>query len=114
LKQTNEADEFGGHMEIAMSLTNDDLKKIEKTLEPTFQGIEFRVQGIESKLQAHDRQFDSMHEKLDGLIRTTDEFLHIVRRHDDEFVVIRAQHEKMRNVLIKKGIASEDELSVTS
>lgn len=38
----------------------------------------------------------------------------IVRRHDQEWLMVRAQHEKMRNVLVKKGIASEDELSVTS
>lgn len=43
-----------------------------------------------------------------------DQFLQIVRRHDEEWLVLRAQHGKMRDVLIRKGIATEAELAATS
>lgn len=91
-----------------MSLTNDDLKKIQEVLEPKFFAIETDV------AQLTKVDMPALHGKIDKLTNTVDGFLGVVRRHDQEWLIIRAQHKKMRNVLIKKGIASEDELSVTS
>lgn len=41
-----------------------------------------------------------------------DEFLRIVRRHEEEWLVMRTQHSKLRDILIKKGIVSEEELAI--
>lgn len=41
-----------------------------------------------------------------------DQFLHIVRRHEEEWIVLRAQHVKLRDSLIKKGVVTEEELAI--
>lgn len=85
---------------MIMALTNSDLKSIADLFEPRFEEIR--------------SEFHAVHRRIDNLTQSMDEFVHMARRHDQEWLIVRAQHEKMRNVLIKKGIASEDELSVTS
>ncbi|MBI4090368.1 MAG: hypothetical protein HY421_03110 [Candidatus Kerfeldbacteria bacterium] len=90
-----------------MSLTNEDLKKIQELLEPRFFGVEADLRQL-TKVE-----MPALHRKIDKLTNTVDGFLGIIRRHDQEWLIVRTQHEKMRNVLVKKGIASEDELSVT-
>lgn len=41
-----------------------------------------------------------------------DQFLHIVRRHEEEWIVLRTQHVKLRDSLIKKGVVTEEELAI--
>lgn len=56
--------------------------------------------------------FQAIKEDLDHVTTSMDEFLKIVRRHEEEWLVLRAQHAKMRDALIKKGVVTEDELAV--
>ncbi len=69
---------------------------------------------IKDELQPIREELNSVDKRLDTLTTSVDEFLHIVRRHDEEWLVLRAQHVKMRDVLIRKGIATESELAATS
>ena len=50
--------------------------------------------------------------QMSSLVDDVDHFLRIVRNHDQEWLIVRAQHQKIRDVLVKKGIATEEELSV--
>lgn len=85
-----------------MPLTTKELQQIqlvvEKATEPSFRAIKVDLEDIRHNMGA--------------LTTSVDEFLQIVRRHEEEWLVLRAQHAKMRNLLIKKGIATEDELAV--
>lgn len=90
-----------------MALTIDDLNKLKDVFESRFFAIEAGL-GQLTKVE-----IPSLHTKIDKLTKSVDGFLGIVRRHDQEWLVVRTQHEKMRNVLINKGIATEDELSIT-
>jgi chromosome segregation ATPase len=49
---------------------------------------------------------------VSGLIDRSDEFLQIVRRHDQEWIVTRAQHQKLCTVLVDKGVVKEDDLAL--
>lgn len=85
-----------------MSLTDKDLKNIAQTVDqvtrPQFQELSTRVGGVEKN--------------LNRLTSSMDQVVRIVRRHEQEWLVLRAQHEKIRDILVKKGIATEDELAV--
>lgn len=64
-----------------MSLTSDDLKKIEKTLEPRFQGIEFRLQqGFEHSVGRAIEEVGRMIKG--GFDQMTDEFGRVYQRFD--------------------------------
>lgn len=71
--------------------------------------IERTVPGIVERMTRP--LFLSVKEGIDRITTTLDEFLKIVRRHEEEWVVIRAQHGKIKDVLIKKHIASENDLA---
>lgn len=102
LEEYSVSDEFGALMENM--LTNKDVQTIadliRNIVDPQFDSLKKDMAGL----------------KLDvsNLTSSVDEFMRTVRRHDQEWLILRTQHDKIRNVLIKKGIASEDELSVTS
>lgn len=85
-----------------MTLTGKDLQNIaqtvEKVTEPRFRDLSNRLGQVE--------------EHLGTLTTSVDNFSHIVRRHEAEWLVLRKQHEKMRDILVKKGIATEDELAI--
>lgn len=85
-----------------MPLTNQDLKNIAQTVERVTAP---RFRDLSSRLGQVERHFDT-------LTTSVDNFSHIVRRHEDEWLVLRAQHEKMRDILVKKGVATEDELAI--
>ncbi len=85
-----------------MPLNEKDLKNIARTVDnvtsPQFQELSTRLKNVE---------------KNTGQLTTTvDNFAHIVRRHEEEWLVLRAQHEKTRDVLVKKGIVSEEDLAI--
>ncbi len=85
-------------------LTNEDIKKIAKLIQDL----------VDPQFKDLKRSMTNLELNYSNLSSSVDEFLRIVRRHDTEWLILRAQHTKIREVLVKKGIASEDELSVTS
>lgn len=50
--------------------------------------------------------------KIDRLTDGTDEYLKKTETWHQEQTVLRASHERVKKVLVKKGIASEQELAV--
>lgn len=82
-----------------MTLTNDDIKKIAGV-------VQVEIDPIKKGL-VH------LKDLYGSLATSTDHFLSTVRRHDEEWLVLRAQHSKMRDVLIKKGIVTEEELAIS-
>jgi hypothetical protein len=86
-----------------MSLTPQDLQQIrtavEAVTEPSFAAIKMDLEALRTD--------------FGGLTTSVDEFLRIVRRHEEEWLVLRAQHVKMRELLIKKGVATEEELAIS-
>ncbi|MBI2984757.1 MAG: hypothetical protein HYY50_03990 [Candidatus Kerfeldbacteria bacterium] len=81
-----------------MPLTNQDLKGIREIVVKEVEPIKRDTRDIK-----HDLRL---------LTTTVDGVVKIVRRHDEEWLVLRAQHEKIRDILVKKGIATEDELAI--
>ncbi|MBI4092607.1 MAG: hypothetical protein HY420_01655 [Candidatus Kerfeldbacteria bacterium] len=67
---------------------------------------------VQHEVEPLKRDLSEVKKDLHSLATTVDNFVHIVRRHEDEWLVLRVQHEKIRNILVKKGIATEDELAV--
>lgn len=67
---------------------------------------------VQHEVEPLKRDLSEVKKDLRSLTTTVDNFVHIVRRHEQEWLVLRTQHEKIRNILIKKGIATEDELAV--
>jgi hypothetical protein len=88
---------------MSQNLTQTDLQRISTVVEKI---VDDRVAPVEKKI-------DGLVENVGSLTTSVDGFSRTVRRHEDEWLVLRAQHEKMRNVLVKKGVASEDELSIS-
>lgn len=86
-----------------MSLTNKDISAIAKLLQTEVPHL------VE---QATEPYFQAIQKDLGQMTTSMDEFLQIVRRHEQEWLILRTQHTKMRDLLIKKGIATEDELAV--
>lgn len=81
-----------------MSLTSEDLKGI--------QGI------IQQEVEPLKKDISDIKVNVGNLTASVDSFMHTVRRHEEEWLVLRAQHTKIRNVLVAKGIVTEDELAV--
>jgi len=86
-----------------MTLTKDDLKAISTLLDT-------EVPRLVEKVT--EPYFQAIQKDLGQVVTTMDEFLQIVRRHEQEWLILRTQHTKMRDLLIKKGLATEDELAV--
>lgn len=105
-----------------MPLTKEDLSAVGQVIReqvpPLVEGIiEKRVSAlIEAAVEPHFRaiaeDLGRVEGKIDTLTTTLDGFAHTVRRHEEEWLVLRAQHQKMRDLLVKKGIATEDELAL--
>lgn len=88
-----------------MSLTQADLKSIQGVVGLEVEPLKADVKDLKSDIKVIRQQQHSMMTTLDG-------FSHIVRRHEEEWLVLRKQHEKMRDILVKKGIATEDEMAI--
>ena len=86
-----------------MTLSSDDLNAVAALLDT-------KVPALVEK--ATEPYFQAITTDLDTVRTTMDSFLTIVRRHEEEWIVLRAQHNKLRDFLIKKGIASEDDLAI--
>lgn len=101
-------------------LTSRDLHDIEALFEPRLQEIDGKIEKLNQKVDFGYRELstriDSHHTelsgKIDNLTSSVDQFLHSSRRHEDELVVVRTQTGRIRDVLVEKGIATEDELSL--
>ncbi|MBI3956557.1 MAG: hypothetical protein HY340_01040 [Candidatus Kerfeldbacteria bacterium] len=86
-----------------MTLTQNDIQAIAKLLQT-------EVPVLVEK--ATESSFIAIRKDLGEIATSMDEFLHIIRRHEEEWLVLREQHKRIREVLLKKGIATEDELAV--
>lgn len=64
--------------------------------------------------EAVQRASDSLREDFADLQSSVDSYLKRTLDWHQEYEVLRAQHNRLRAVLIEKGIATEEELSVIS
>lgn len=72
-----------------------------------------KIEDIVSKVvQPMGEDLKDVKEHMTSVVDNMDQFLRIVQRHEQEWLVIRVQHQKMRDLLVKKGIATEEELSI--
>ena len=85
-----------------MAITSQEFSKIATIVDDS---VRHAVEPLEVRLGAVEKQ-------LDVLTSNVDQFLRIVQRHEQEWLIIRAQHQKMRELLVKKGIATEEELAI--
>ena len=85
-----------------MAITSQEFSKIAKIVDDS---VRHAVEPLDARLGVVEKQ-------LDVLTNNIDQFLRIVQRHEQEWLIIRTQHQKMRELLVKKGIATEEELAV--
>lgn len=85
-----------------MSLTPQDLKSIHEVVETV----------LNDGIDPIKKDIKDLKHSVGSLTTSVDSLLHIVRRHEGEWLVLRAQHSKIRDLLVAKGIATEDELAV--
>lgn len=85
-----------------MPLTNEDLTGIATVVEKV---VDDKIEPLIEDLKVIRKNQDSMMTTLDGFSTT-------VRRHEQEWLILRKQHEKIRDILVKKGIASEEEMAI--
>lgn len=85
-----------------MTLTESDIQTIAKSVAEVT-GPEFA--RVNERLGTLETGQDKILTSIDGMLK-------IVRRHEEEWLVLRAQHAKIRDLLLSKGIATEDELAV--
>lgn len=78
-----------------MKLTEDDFKKFETVMENVF----------DRKIQPLHLRFDKLQTSVDGIAKDN-------KKIDEEFEVLKQQHKRLREVLIEKGVVSENELAV--
>lgn len=83
-------------------LTKKDLEKIYGIVRET---IKFEVDPIRADL----KEVKTTVEKIQV---TTDKTLSLFKRHDDELAVLRARQNKMRTVLVQKGVGTEEEFAL--
>lgn len=77
-----------------------------------FKALESLVeQVVDKKL---DIKLEPIHESINGLYSLVDGYLKKTEDWHQEFIVLRAQHNQMKHVLVNKNIASEQELSITA
>lgn len=101
---------FGGSRDVdpgglfikSMSLTHKDLKGIATVVETV---VRHELVPVKKDLTEVKENVGLLTTSMDGLTK-------IVRRHEDEWLVLRKQHEKMRDVMVKKGVATEEELAI--
>ena len=94
-----------------MPLTKEDLTSIGQVIREQVPPLVEAV--VEPHFRAIAEDLRRVEGKVDQLTTTVDGFAHTVRRHEEEWLVLRAQHAKMRDLLVKKGIVTEDELALT-
>lgn len=87
------------HFSSAMPITAQEFTKIEDIVLQSVEPVKLDVATIK--------------EGLASLVGHVDQFLRIVRNHDQEWLIVRAQHQKMREALVQKGIVTEEDLSIT-
>lgn len=83
---------------MGQNLSSTDIGAIRQALKPDFQEIREDLASVKKDTQ-------EITKSLDGVV-------HMVRRHDQEFVILRAQQDKMHDVLVQKGVATEEDLSI--
>lgn len=72
-----------------------------------------KIEGIvEQKVTPLRIDVGILKEQMGSMLKNIDEFLRIVRVHDQEWLILRKQHEKIRGALVNKKIAADDELSI--
>lgn len=114
-----------------MTLTKSDFESmaahIERVFEPRFSGIKQDFDVVHSdiatlktdvsllKLDVRDIRTDvkDMKDRIDPFITKIDQYLQKTGEQGQELLVLRAQQNRMRDVLVEKKVASEGELSIT-
>lgn len=86
-----------------MSLTDNDISKISDVVETV---VRHELEPVRKDISDLKKDVGGLTTSVDGLVKT-------VNRHEHEWLVLRAQHGKMHDVLVKKGAATEQELAIT-
>ncbi|MFH1509502.1 MAG: hypothetical protein ABIE68_05025 [bacterium] len=100
------------------------LEKLAQTFKGEFNRIDKRFDGIDKRLDGVDMQIDSLKlemnkkfkaidDKFDRFINMLDKYVKKVEEWQEESKILAARIERMKKVLIKKGIATEKELNLT-
>lgn len=110
-----------------MTLTKEDLGQIREVVrdevrtyvDPLFQGIlldikrldrridELHVQLVDLRVQLVDLQ-----KQVEALTNSVDRYLKRSEDWHQEFVILKAQHDRLHKQLVVKGIVSESELDI--
>jgi len=82
-----------------MALTNDDISKIQQAVRTTVRD------EVQTELKGLRQDFATLQTAVDG-------FLQGLGAYHQEFVVYKAQQDRLRHALVRKGILTEKELAV--
>jgi hypothetical protein len=88
------------------------LKKDMNVLKVGVNKLEINMYGVKEDICGIKDDMKGLRSDVSGLIDRSDEFMQIVRRHDQEWIVTRAQHQKLCTVLVDKGVVKEDDLAL--
>lgn len=83
-----------------MTLQQSDLASIAKIIKNETDPIKNDVEEVKGSVER--------------LTSSIDRTLRLVSRHDEEWLILRTQHQKMREALVRKGVLTEEELSITA
>lgn len=114
-----------------MTLTQQDLEQIRGVvrdevriiIDPLFTAVQLDIRRLDSRIHELDEKFvaefrsvrqdlTELREQIRLLTTTMDGY---VKRTDDwyqEFVILKARHDRLHQVLVEKGVVSDDELTL--
>lgn len=82
-----------------MAITSKEFEKIQEIMEQSIHPVDERLKVVENTISK--------------LVENTDQLVRIVQRHDHEWLILRKQHERIKSLLVGKGIAREEDLAVS-
>lgn len=79
-----------------------------------FQKITEIVDGsVQRAIDPVNERLARVEDALNSYVQINDRLLQIVQRHDQEWLILRKQHERIKSLLVGKGIAREEDLTVS-
>lgn len=86
-----------------MSLTNEDIRRITEAMRPIIR---------EEIHREVDPRFAELSWGFSNLQKAVDSFLVGLGSYHQEFVVYKAQQDRLKHVLVKKGVVNSQELAI--
>ncbi|MFH0952240.1 MAG: hypothetical protein V1838_03560 [Patescibacteria group bacterium] len=75
-------------------------------------GNKQNISGLKDDVSGLKDDVSGLKDQMGLLITRNDQFLNIVQHHEQEWLIVLGQHKRIREVLLDKKIASEEELSI--